>query len=291
MRHVQPLAVLAVVALFTACASEFPTDDDVSADDDCTAAEVVVRNSAPSLADAAISPGNSGGPLVDGDGRVVGVNTGIVRDGQNLGLAVPVPSFFEALRGFARPADVLTDATPSFACPDCSTPYDPGTDRCLCCGLQLPFTAGGLQYGESFAAAERKVGRLLTQMGHPAERARAGDGAWKLPQYGGEVWVRLDPSGEGARFLAALVRLPRANHEPFFRFQLTANDESTGTASLAVEGDIITLGCAELTAFLDEREVGAELRLLMARSEKLRQMLATIYEAEPAPHGLQGMMV
>ncbi len=39
MRHVQPLAVLAVVALFTACASEFPTDDDVSADDDSTAAD------------------------------------------------------------------------------------------------------------------------------------------------------------------------------------------------------------------------------------------------------------
>lgn len=40
--------------------------------------------------DASINPGNSGGPLFDMQGRVVGVNTAIIRDGQGIGFAVPV---------------------------------------------------------------------------------------------------------------------------------------------------------------------------------------------------------
>ncbi|MDP4011413.1 MAG: trypsin-like peptidase domain-containing protein [Candidatus Roizmanbacteria bacterium] len=60
--------------------------------------------------DAAISPGNSGGPLLNSSGQVVGVNTAIAGDGQNIGFAIPVNvvkeliSTFESQGGtFERP--------------------------------------------------------------------------------------------------------------------------------------------------------------------------------------------
>jgi serine protease Do len=47
--------------------------------------------------DASINPGNSGGPLLDVTGRVVGINTAIRAQANNIGFAVPVNMVKELL--------------------------------------------------------------------------------------------------------------------------------------------------------------------------------------------------
>lgn len=45
--------------------------------------------------DAPINPGNSGGPLIDEDGKALGVNTMIMRNTEGIGFAIPMKSVFE----------------------------------------------------------------------------------------------------------------------------------------------------------------------------------------------------
>jgi serine protease Do len=57
--------------------------------------------------DAAINPGNSGGPLLNAYGQVIGINTAIRSDAQNIGFAIPVNRLRDLIPELMNPSQAL----------------------------------------------------------------------------------------------------------------------------------------------------------------------------------------
>src|SRR5439155_11093365 len=56
--------------------------------------------------DAAINPGNSGGPLLNAYGQVIGINTAIRGDAQNIGFAIPIDRLRDLIPDLMSPSQV-----------------------------------------------------------------------------------------------------------------------------------------------------------------------------------------
>lgn len=124
--------------------------------------------------DAAVNPGNSGGPMVNGSGDVFGITACKVREAENIGFAIPIDHLVEDLE-LCRSEGLETY---TLKCPSCSSALSEPDEYCADCGVELDqdqfFPSGALS-----PLAEIVEGALAVE-GYDPVLARQGYHNWEL---------------------------------------------------------------------------------------------------------------
>jgi serine protease Do len=128
--------------------------------------------------DASLNPGNSGGPLFNTKGELVGVNTFIHKDGSNIGIALPIVELKNILEMY-----LPISPTKAIKCPSCkniNTSFKEKNNHCTTCGTALISFNEIEEYVSSGIA--KKIEDIIVDSGYNVEICRRGGNSWEIKQ-------------------------------------------------------------------------------------------------------------
>lgn len=186
--------------------------------------------------DAPLNPGNSGGPLVDLDGHLLGMNSFILDEADNISFALTVNYLSAAYDQYLAAGFDF-----GVVCQNCTNIVDasvalPG-NRCPHCGSQIQLPV--------YEQPPRAVGiagileEVLTSLSFDPVLARDGKDSWEIIQ--GSAVIRLTYHQKSGLIIgeAKLAKLPRQNIKALYRFMLQKNLETNNISLSVNEQDII----------------------------------------------------
>ncbi|MEZ4968026.1 MAG: trypsin-like peptidase domain-containing protein [Saprospiraceae bacterium] len=234
-----------------------------------------VMNGIPYLhIDAALNPGNSGGPLVDNDGEIVGINTFVIRDGDNTGFSLPVNFLQESLEGFLQLDS--DDACRCTACMNIVTEKTVENNLCTYCGnrVELPSTVEAYEP----AGVPKTIEVLIAQIGHDVSLSRCGPNAWEIRQGSAKIIITYHDKTGLISADAVLCQLPKENIKPLYEYLLRQN-YSNEALTLSVHDQDIILSLLIYDRYLNEETGQALLRTLFEKADYYDNILVEQYGA------------
>jgi len=189
--------------------------------------------------DAAINPGNSGGPLVNENGEIIGVNSFIIRGGDNLGFALPVNYLREALQLY-----IPNKGQPSTRCFSCGYLVLPSNidsgKYCPSCGTEVTLPQLPEKEVEPVGTA-KLIEEILKDLGKDVKLAREGVNNWTVKEGSAKIRIVYNPENYFIAGDAYLCQLPTdvTRIKPLYQFLLQENYLLNGLVLSCVKQNIV----------------------------------------------------
>ena len=222
--------------------------------------------------DAAINPGNSGGPLVNKLGAIIGINSFIIRGGDNLGFALPVSYVREALELYHP-----YRGEPSTRCFSCNhlvlASNIESTKYCPYCGTEVKLPQLPEKENKPVGVA-KTVEEILRELGKDVKLARDGNNNWSVKEGTAKIKINYNPDNYFIAGDAYLCQLPSDSSKikPLYQFLLQENYQLDGLVLSCVKQNIV-LSCIMYDMDMN-KETGIEMfRDLFQKADHYDQLL------------------
>jgi hypothetical protein len=165
------------------------------------------------LTDAAVNPGNSGGPLVTGNGEIVGVTTSKFSEADNIGFALPIDEVIEELKNYKENPDFVY----SVKCPSCSYLLYEKVENCPNCGDRIKET---LFEEYQLSNLSIFVEEIFKDLNTNSILARKGPDFWEF--YQSNALIRIFIYKTDYLFATCpLVKLPKSDLQDLYLYLLS----------------------------------------------------------------------
>lgn len=186
--------------------------------------------------DAALNPGNSGGPLINENGDVLGVNTFIIMNGNNIGFALPARYLLQTIKEYkagnnARGVRCNACLNVIFEQENQSYKY------CPSCGKKITMISSIDDY-EPYGIT-KSIEEMLSECGYNISLSRRGPDNWEVSK--GSVKINISYYEKNGLITADvyLCTLGPGNAENIYTYLLKENYKLEGLSFSVKDQDIV----------------------------------------------------
>ncbi|MEM1215645.1 MAG: serine protease [Bacteroidota bacterium] len=225
--------------------------------------------------DAALNPGNSGGPLIDDSGRLIGINVFEIEEGHALGFALPAVFVKETIRCYLAEGQQEVAARCS-SCRSVVRASQKQTAYCPNCGAELRLPSEAEVYEP--IGTPYTIEQLLQALGHNAKLTRRGVNKWEIQEGSARITIVYHEDTGLVTGDAHLCRLPSEKVGELYTFLLRENYQDDGL-TFSVKGRDIILSILIYDRYLEVDTGKKRFQHLFERADYYDNVLVEEYGA------------
>lgn len=197
--------------------------------------------------DAALNPGNSGGPLIDLEGKIIGINTFIIKNGNNIGFSLPVKYLTETLEDFRKGAGVK-----GVRCNSClNVVFENRVEQGYCphCGSKITMINEIVPY--EAMGVSKIIEEMLESLDFEVDLSRRGPKNWEIKHGSAKINIAYNVKNGLIICDAYLCELPGEGIKTIYEYLLRQNSKIEGF-SFSIKGQDIIVSLLIFDQYLNK---------------------------------------